>query len=78
MFHVSAKMKVGDIARWWPETSKIFARYQIDPCCGADDTLESLARKRGLNLGSILEQLNDMAGPTSTVPERGEAMMIYR
>ena len=70
MFAISAEMTVGDIARTWPETMKIFARYKVDPCCGAAHSLEFVARKHGLNLGAILEQLNDIAGPTSPVRQK--------
>ena len=70
MVTISQEMKVGDIARVWPETMKIFARYKLDLRCGGNYTLEFVAQKQGLNLGSMLEQLNDMAGPTSPVPER--------
>jgi iron-sulfur cluster repair protein YtfE (RIC family) len=64
---ITEDMKVGDIARIWPQTLKIFAHYKVDLCCGSGHTLEFIAQKHGLNLGAILEQLNDVAGETVPV-----------
>ncbi|HEV2493640.1 MAG TPA: DUF542 domain-containing protein [Terriglobia bacterium] len=68
---ITEKMKVGDIARIWPQTMKIFAHYKLDLCCGGAHTLEFVAQKHGLNLGAILEQLNDVAGETVPVTLKG-------
>ncbi|MGH9378233.1 MAG: DUF542 domain-containing protein [Terriglobia bacterium] len=27
-------MKVGDVARIWPRTMRVFARHNLDLCCG--------------------------------------------
>ncbi len=55
---ITPDMKVGDIARIWPSTMKVFARYRLDLCCGGVHPLEFVARKHGFSLEKILEELN--------------------
>lgn len=59
---ITAEMKVGDIARTWPETMKVFMSYGLDLCCGGVHPLEFAARKHGFDLNTILAQLNEAAG----------------
>ncbi len=55
---IEPTMKVGDIARTWPETMKVFARYRLDLCCGGAHPLNFVAQKHGFSLEKILEELN--------------------
>jgi regulator of cell morphogenesis and NO signaling len=58
MAAIEASMKVGDVARIWPETMSVFARYKLDLCCGGAHPLDFVARKHGLDLEQILRELN--------------------
>lgn len=58
MAAITPNMKVGDIARIWPETMRIFGRYRLDLCCGGAHALEFVAQKHGFRLEKILEELN--------------------
>ncbi len=55
---ITAEMKVGDIARVWPQTMKVFARYRLDLCCGGVHPLDYVAKRHGFSLEKILEELN--------------------
>jgi len=55
---ITPEMKVGDIARLWPQTMKVFARYRLDLCCGGAHPLEFVAKKHGFSLEKVLEELN--------------------
>jgi iron-sulfur cluster repair protein YtfE (RIC family) len=50
--------RVADVARIWPETMKIFARYKLDLCCGGVYPLNTVAFKHGLDLERLLAELN--------------------
>jgi iron-sulfur cluster repair protein YtfE (RIC family) len=58
MATITPDMKAGDIARRWPETMKVFARYSLDLRCGGVHPLEFAAQKHGFNLEKMLEELN--------------------
>lgn len=55
---ITPDMKVGDIARIWPETLPVFARYKLDLCCGGAHALDFVASKHGFSLEKILAELN--------------------
>jgi regulator of cell morphogenesis and NO signaling len=59
MTAITANDKVGDIARNWPQTMKVFARYKLDLCCGGAHPLAFAAEKHKLDLGQLLGELND-------------------
>ncbi len=58
MTAITPDMKVGDIARTWPETMKVFARYKLDLCCGGVHPLAYAAQRHGFDLETILSELN--------------------
>lgn len=62
MARITEDMTVGDVARRWPETMKVFARYKLDLCCGGVHPLEYVATKHGFDLEKILEELNAAIG----------------
>jgi iron-sulfur cluster repair protein YtfE (RIC family) len=66
---IESKMKVGDIARRWPETMRVFARYRLDLCCGGVHPLEFAAQKHGFSLDGILQELNAAVAAPSAAAE---------
>jgi len=60
MAAITPNMKVGDIARIWPGTMQVFARYRLDLCCGGAHPLEFVAQKHAFSLEKILEELNEV------------------
>jgi len=58
---------VGDIAATLPGATAVFRKYKIDFCCNGDLTLDSAARRRGVNpreLERALETLGTDTGET--------------
>jgi len=64
---LTGKEKVGDIARIWPETMQVFARYQLDLCCGGVHPLDVVAAKHKLDLERLVQELDDVIAAQSTV-----------
>lgn len=58
---IMESMRVTDVQRVWPETMRVFSRHSLDCLSTAELTLEEAAVKCGLNLGSLLEELNAAA-----------------
>ncbi|MFN3483887.1 MAG: DUF542 domain-containing protein [Planctomycetota bacterium] len=54
---VDLSMTLAEIARRYPETLKVFARHQIELCCGSWMTLEEAARWYGLDLEELIEEV---------------------
>lgn len=57
---IDAGMLVGDIVRRYPTTLEILTRHDLDLCCEAGYPLEVAAREHKLDLGRLLEQLNEV------------------
>jgi len=67
MSALTGKEKVGDIARIWPETMKVFARYQLDLCCGGVHPLNVVAAKHQLDLEKLVQELDEAIAAQSAV-----------
>ena len=65
MVTITRNMKAGEIARKWPETLKVFARYKLDFRCGGVHALEFAAQKHGFNLEQMLQELNAVLSTAS-------------
>ncbi|MGH9344394.1 MAG: DUF542 domain-containing protein [Terriglobia bacterium] len=57
---INTEAKMSDIALRWPETVKIFSRYNLDLCCGGSHSLGVAAEKHKLNLDQLLRDLNEV------------------
>lgn len=62
---LSPALSVERIAREFPVTLKVLAKHRIDLCCGGRHSLEEVARKHGLDLPALLQELEEAlrAGP---------------
>ncbi len=67
---IEATMKVGDIAKVWPETMKVFARYGLDLCCGGVHPLNYAAQKHGFDLQKMLQELNAAVDAPGVAPRK--------
>jgi iron-sulfur cluster repair protein YtfE (RIC family) len=56
---ISAQMKVSEIYRLYPAALPVLAKYKIDLCCGGRHELEVVAKKHGLDLARLLEDLQE-------------------
>jgi len=56
---IDPALKVADIARQYPGTLAVFAKYRIDLCCGGQLPLEVVARKHAIDLERLLRELEE-------------------
>jgi iron-sulfur cluster repair protein YtfE (RIC family) len=54
---IDPKLTVEEIARRWPATATVLAKYRIDLCCGGKHTLEFVALKHKVELTRLLHEL---------------------
>ncbi len=72
MIAISEQMRVADVVRIWPQTTEILVHYKLNLGSDGAYTLEFAANKYGLNLGALLEELNDMAGTITPASPLGK------
>ena len=64
---VTIETPVGEIASAHPLSTRVFARHNIDFCCGGGAPLQTACDKRGLNADDILVEINkELEEPDST------------
>ncbi len=51
--------KLGEIAAIFPKATSTFMKYDIDFCCGGDRTLDVALREKGLDINTILSELDN-------------------
>jgi iron-sulfur cluster repair protein YtfE (RIC family) len=54
---IDPNLPVAEIAKRYPASMKVFAKYWIDLCCGGVHPLKVVAEKHKLNLEEILREL---------------------
>jgi len=55
---ITQDSKVGQIATEYPMATRVFSRHNIDFCCGGGVALESVCAKKGLEVQTILDEIN--------------------
>ena len=56
---VESTSPVGQIAAAYPLTTRVFARHQIDYCCGGGLPLDKACDKKGLDANKVLKEIKD-------------------
>lgn len=57
--HIDPRMTVSEIHRLHPSALPVLARYRIDLCCGGRHSLEEVAKKHGLDLRGLMNELEE-------------------
>jgi iron-sulfur cluster repair protein YtfE (RIC family) len=69
MAAITSGMKVGEIARNWPETMQVFRGHGLNLQCGGPHFVAFAAGKHGFDLETFLAELNAaLAGAASPNP----------
>ena len=64
---IDLESKVGEIAAEYPLATRVFARHDIDFCCGGGKALASACAVRGVDGESILAEIEkELAGPDTS------------
>ena len=57
----SKRTTINDLIARYPETVAVFNRLGIDACCGGDATVEEAARRDGVDVVTLLAELERVA-----------------
>ena len=68
---------LGDIAASLPGSTAIFRRHKLDFCCGGSESLESAARKKGLDPASIEAELAQLSPQQNPIPDSVEDLIDH-
>ena len=55
---ITRDMVINDVIRKHPETIKVFNEYKVDSCCGGGGTIETTARRDGVDVEPLVHALN--------------------
>lgn len=58
---ITGTMVINDVIKKYPQTMKIFNDYKVDSCCGGGASIETTAKKDGVDVERLLKALNAAA-----------------
>ena len=58
MESITCDMVINDVIRKHPETIKVFNEYKVDSCCGGGASIETTAKRDGIDVGPLVNALN--------------------
>ena len=58
---ITGSMVINDVIRKYPQTIKIFNDYRVDSCCGGGASIETTAKRDGVDVEGLLKALNAAA-----------------
>jgi iron-sulfur cluster repair protein YtfE (RIC family) len=58
---ITAQWTVNEVLRARPESIAVLSRFQVDSCCGGEDTLAAAAEREGIDLAVLLGELRKVA-----------------
>jgi hypothetical protein len=68
---ISSTTSLNEIVARAPETLRVFARHGMDTCCGGTLPLDEAARRHGVALKSLMDELVSSVGVIFPAPKRG-------
>jgi regulator of cell morphogenesis and NO signaling len=63
--NIDSQSQVGRIAAELPLSTRVFARYGIDYCCGGGISLDAACESRGLDTGAVLQEIERETTPAA-------------
>lgn len=67
---ITIESTVGKVAAEYPLATRVFARHDIDFCCGGGRLLGEVCAKRGLDAGRVIEEIQHEIDAAPFTPER--------
>ena len=55
---ITRDMVINDVIKKHPETIKVFNEYKVDSCCGGGASIETTAKRDGVDVESLVNALN--------------------
>lgn len=53
---------INDVIKRYPQTIAVFNEFRVDSCCGGGRSIEETAKRDGVDVVSLVEQLNESIG----------------
>lgn len=67
---ISTQSTVGKVAAEYPLATRVFARHDIDYCCGGGRPLGEVCAKKGLDAQNVIAEIEKEIAATPFTPER--------
>ena len=64
---LTRNIKVGELAALHPLATRVFARHQIDFCCGGGRPLSDVCEKQGLDVDTVMQEIARELAPRENV-----------
>ena len=55
---ITGTMIINDVIKKYPQTIRIFNDYKVDSCCGGGASIETTAKRDGVDVEGLLKALN--------------------
>ena len=55
---ITRNMVINDVIRKHPETIRVFNEYKVDSCCGGGASIETTAKRDGVDIEPLVNALN--------------------
>jgi len=62
MATITRDMVINDVIKKHPQTIKVFNDYKVDSCCGGGASIETTAKRDGIDVEGLLKALNEAVG----------------
>jgi iron-sulfur cluster repair protein YtfE (RIC family) len=59
MREINKDMTINDVIKMHPASVKVFAKYQLDSCCGGFQELDVAAQLYGVDLEKLMDELRE-------------------
>lgn len=56
---ITGDMVINDVIRKYPQTIKVFNDHKVDSCCGGGASIETTAKRDGVDVEGLLKALNE-------------------
>src|SRR5262245_33347152 len=67
---ITPETPVGQLAAAYPLATRVFARHQIDFCCGGGQPLKDVCQKQGLDVTQVLTEIQQETAPSDAAVQR--------
>ncbi|HHT9124314.1 MAG TPA: DUF542 domain-containing protein [Candidatus Brocadiia bacterium] len=58
---ITKEMIINDVVAKYPKTIAVFNKFKVDACCGGGFSIETTAKKDGVDIEVLLIELNKIA-----------------
>lgn len=56
---ITKEMTINEVIKRYPDTMRVFHKYNVDSCCGGAESIEKSVAAGGINLEKLIRELNE-------------------